>query len=463
MRSAGRATARNGTGPGGSAARALLVWLLLLSPVGLPVLRPVAAGGGELRPAVESDYAEHLGPLFEHLHRNPELSYLEVATAARIAQELRTAGADVTEGVGGTGVVGILANGDGPTVLVRADMDGLPVKEESGLPYASVATQVNAAGQEVPVMHACGHDVNMVALVGTARRLAALRDRWSGTVMFVGQPAEERLGGARAMLDDGLYQRFGVPDYALALHVAASGPAGRLGIRGGPFAASADSVDIVVRGVATHGAAPHKGKDPIYVAAQIVVALQGLVSRELSPLEPGVVTVGSIHGGSKHNIIPDEVKLELTVRADTPETRQKLLAGIERVALGVARTAGLPEEQLPEVRIASESTPTLLNDVALTDRIRAAFVRELGEEALYERPRDGMGAEDFAYFVGAEHGVPGTYFSVGGTPQAALDAEMEGGPPVPSHHSGLFRIEPEPAVTSGVEAMTVAVLELLGR
>ena len=416
-----------------------------------------------LRRSVERDYATHLRALFEHLHRHPELSFLEVQTAARVAEELRAAGAEVTEGVGGTGVVGILANGEGPRVLVRADMDGLPVKEESGLPYASVATQVNGAGQEVPVMHACGHDVNMVSMIGAARRLAALRERWSGTVMFIGQPAEERLGGARAMLEDGLYQRFGVPDYALALHVAASGPAGRLGVESGPLAASADSVDLIVRGIASHGAAPQKGKDPIYIAAQIVVALQGLVSRELSPLEPGVVTVGSIHGGFKHNIIPSQVKLELTVRADSVETRDQLLAGIERIARGVARTSGLPEELMPEV-VVLESTPPLHNDVALTDRLRAAFVRELGEDAIYERPRDSMGAEDFAYFVASEHGgVPGTYWSVGGTPQAALDAEEKGGPRVPSHHSGLFRIEPEPAVTGGVEAMTVAVIELLGR
>ncbi|MDJ0847492.1 MAG: amidohydrolase [Myxococcota bacterium] len=415
----------------------------------------------DLRGAVERDYAAHLRALFEHLHRNPELSFLEVETAARVAQELRGAGANVTEGLGGTGLVGILENGEGPTVLVRADMDGLPVKEESGLPYASVATQVNAAGQEVPVMHACGHDVNMVSMIGAARRLAALRDRWSGTVMFVGQPAEERLSGARAMLDDGLYERFGVPDYALALHVAASGPAGRLGVQTGPLAASADSVDLVVHGVAAHGASPQKGKDPVYLAAQIVIALQGLVSRELSPLEPGVVTVGSIHGGSKHNIIPNRVKLELTVRADNPETRNALLAGIERIARGVALTAGLPEELLPEVTV-RESTPPLLNDVALTERLREAFVREMGEDALYEHPRDSMGAEDFAYFVAREHGVPGSYWSVGGTPQAVLDAEEAGGARVPSHHSGRFRIEPEPAVTAGVEAMTVAVLELLG-
>jgi amidohydrolase len=436
--------------------RALLSSLLALSS-------GVAAGGSgdALRPAVERDYADHLGALFEHLHRHPELSFQEVETAARLARELREAGLLVTEGVGGTGVVGILANGAGPTVLVRADLDGLPLKEQSGLPYASVATQLDAAGREVPVMHACGHDVNMVSLVGTARRLAALRERWSGTVMFVGQPGEERLGGARAMLEDGLYERFGVPDYALALHVSASGPAGKVGIRSGAVASSADSVDIVVHGIGAHGAAPHKGRDPIYVAAQIVVALQGLVSRELAPLEPGVVTVGSIHGGSKHNIIPDEVRLELTVRADSQETRQQLLAGIERIALGVARTAGLPEELMPEVNASIEATPPLRNDVELTDRIRAAFVRELGEHALYERPREGMGAEDFAYFVQTEHRVPGTYFSVGGTPQAVLDAAQDGGPPVPSHHSPRFRIEPEPAVTSGVEAMTVAVLELL--
>jgi amidohydrolase len=412
--------------------------------------------------AVALDYETSLEGLFVYFHSHPELSFRESETAARLAQELRDAGVEVTEGVGGTGVVGILQNGNGPLVLVRADMDGLPLREDTGLDYASTVTQVDITGIEQPVMHACGHDVHMTSMVGTARRLVALRDSWSGTVMFVGQPAEERVGGARAMLDDGLFERFGVPDYALAFHVSAGEPAGKVMISPGLIASSADSVDITVYGVGAHGASPHKGKDPVYIAAQIVVALQGLVSRELAPLEPGVVTVGSIHGGSKHNIIPSEVKLQLTVRADSQATREQLLAGIERIALGVARTAGMPEDLLPKVEISTEGTPPTVNDDELAARIRAAFIRDLGEDAVYEKKREGMGAEDFAYFVMTDDDVPGAYFSVGGTPQADLEAEEAGGPAVPSHHSPYFKIDPEPSVIMGVEAMTVAVLELLG-
>ena len=414
----------------------------------------------DLASAVAEDYEASLAELFVWFHSHPELSFCEFKTAARLAEELRSAGVEVTEGVGGTGVVGMLRNGDGPLVMVRADMDGLPIREDTGLDYSSMVTQVDINGVERPVMHACGHDVHMTSMVGTAKRLVAMRDSWSGTVMFIGQPAEERVGGARAMIDDGLYGRFGVPDYALAFHIAAGEPVGKVMISSGLIASSADSVDITVYGIGAHGASPHKGKDPIYIAAQIVVALQSLVSRELAPLEPGVVTVGSIHGGSKHNIIPDEVKLQLTVRADSQETRERLLSGIERIALGVARTAGMPEDRLPKVEV-TEGTPPTVNDDELVTRIRKAFVREFGEDAVSEKKREGMGAEDFAFFVMTDDDVPGAYFSIGGTSQADLDAEKAGGPPVPSHHSPLFKIEPEPSVTMGAEAMTVAVLELL--
>ncbi len=426
------------------------------------LLAPVAVAD-ELSAAIERDYAERLGALFEHFHRNPELSFLETRTAARLAEELRSGGVEVTEGVGGTGLVGMLRNGDGPLVLVRADMDGLPVKEDSGLPYASVATQVDRTGREVPVMHACGHDVHITALAGTAKQLAERRDRWSGTVMFIGQPAEERIGGAKAMLEDGLYERFGVPDYALAFHVSAGEPAGKLSVPSGPIASSSDSIDIIVRGVGAHGASPHKGKDPIYIASQIVVALQSLISREISPLRPGVVTVGSFHAGLKHNIIPDEARLQLTVRSNDTQTRQHLLEGIERIARGVGAAAGLPDPLLPVVQPTGESTPVTVNDDDLARRIREALTRELGTDAFYEKTYDGMGAEDFAYFVETEDDVPGCYFSVGGTPQADLDAAAEGGPPIPSHHSPFFKIEPRSSVTAGVHAMTLAVLELLGK
>jgi hippurate hydrolase len=263
----------------------------------------------DLAQAVAEDYESSLADLFVWFHSHPELSFREHETAARLAHELRAAGIEVTEGVGGTGLVGMLPNGDGPLVMVRADMDGLPLREDTGLPYASTVTQVDITGIEQPVMHACGHDVHITSMVGTAKRLVAMKDQWAGTVMFVGQPAEERVGGAKAMLEDGLYERFGVPDYALAFHVSAGEPAGKVMLSGGLIASSADSVDITVYGVGAHGASPHKGKDPVYIAAQIVVALQSLVSRELAPLEAGVVTVGAIHGGTKHNIIPEEVTL----------------------------------------------------------------------------------------------------------------------------------------------------------
>ncbi|MBK7950742.1 MAG: amidohydrolase [Deltaproteobacteria bacterium] len=429
------------------------------APAAIPT--PTNADGAARRAAIERDYDAHLGALFEHFHRHPELSFLERETAKRLARELRKLGLDVTGGVGGTGVVGLLRNGEGPLVLVRADMDGLPIREESGLAYASTVTQVDASGREVPVMHACGHDVHMTVLVGTAKRLAAQRDRWRGTVMFVGQPAEERIGGAKAMLADGLYARFGVPDAALALHVLAGSPAGRFALRPGPTASSSDNLDVRVRGIGSHGAAPQNGKDPIFVAAQLVTALQGLVGREINPLEPAVISVGSIHGGLKHNVIPDEVKLELTVRADSEVVRAQLLAGIERVAEGVARTAGLPEALWPEVKVV-ESTPSNLNDPALTDRIRGALVRELGPGVLFELDRDSMGAEDFAEFVRTKEAVPGAYLSVGGAPQSAIDAAKAGGPPLPFHHSAHFKVDPRASITTGVEGMTIAVLEVLG-
>jgi hippurate hydrolase len=373
---------------------------------------------------------------------------------------MRNLGVDVTEGVGGTGIVGILKNGNGPLVLVRADMDGLPLKEDNGLTYASTVTQEDIHGDVYPVMHACGHDVHITSMVGTARQLVAARDDWQGTVMFVGQPAEERIGGARAMLDDGLYERFGVPDYALAFHVAAGEPAGQINIPLELVASSADSVDITVYGVGAHGASPHKGHDPILLASQLVVALQTIVSREIDPQKAGVITVGSFHGGFKHNIIPDEVKLQLTVRSNDEAVRAELLEGIVRITEGVARTAGLPSELYPTVMVA-ESTPTTINSPELVEKLQQAIRTNMGEDVLYDRVREGMGAEDFAYFVQTDDKVPGAYFSVGGTSESMLAEAENGGPMIPSHHSPFFRIEPEPSITAGTEAMTVAVMTLL--
>jgi hippurate hydrolase len=297
-------------------------------------------------------------------------------------------------------------------------------------------------------------------MVGTARRLAAMKDQWKGTILFVVQPAEERVGGARAMIEDGLYTRFPKPQYALAFHVSSGLATGKVSASEGIQYSSADSVDIVVHGVGAHGASPNTGKDPIYIGSQIAVAMQGIIGREIEPLKPAVITVGAFNAGSKHNIISDRAHLQLTVRANDEQTRAQLLAAIKRVAEGIGRANGLPEGKLPEVKV-SEGTPTTINDTALARRLNAAMTRSLGAQAIEPFEQKGMGAEDFAYFVEQKHGVKGYYFAVGGTPQAALDAAKAGGLPVPSHHSPLFKIDPEPSVRTGAEAMTVAVLDLL--
>ena len=403
-----------------------------------------------LRNAVAQDYRTNLASLFDHFHRNPELSGQEVQTSARMARELRALGYDVTEGVGGTGVVALLRNGEGPTVMLRADMDGLPLEERSGVANPSRARQADAAGNEQPVMHACGHDVHITALVGTARQMIARRRNWSGTLVLIAQPAEETISGARAMMQDGLYSRFPKPEYAVAFHVAADTPAGRIEVPPMIAASSSDIVTIRVNGVGTHGASPHLGVDPVLVASQIVVALQSVVSREINPVEGRVITVGAIHGGVRGNIIPEHVDLALTVRSDSPAVREKLLNGIDRVARNTALAHGVPEDRLPVVtRSQTETTPPTLNDEVTAARVRDAIGAAMGVDRLIVTPRNGMGAEDFAYFVAPETGVKGVYFSVGGTPDAEVAT-------APGHHSPLFRIQPEPSVTTGVEAMVVA-------
>lgn len=414
----------------------------------------------ELAEAVGEDYDQYLGALYEHFHRNPELSLMEVKTAARLAEELRSAGFDVTEGVGGTGVVAMLENGPGPLVMMRADMDGLPVPEKSGLAYASKATQVDWEGNEVPVMHACGHDVHITSLVGTARVMAASKSTWSGTLMLIGQPAEERVRGARSMMADDLWERFGQPDYAMAFHVSAGTPTGKLVATPGATMSGADTVDIIVHGIGAHGASAHRGVDPVVLGSQIVLALQTVISRDMAPREAGVITVGSFHAGTKHNIISDTAHLQLTVRNENLETRKVLLDGIKRVAENMGRVAGLPEELLPEVIVSDESVPPTLNDEELTRRLRTVWTKAFGEEVLHDEMRDGMGAEDFSYFT-TEPGIPSTYFSVGGTPQSDIDAEEAGGAPVPSHHSPLFRVNGEESIRLGVEATVHALRELL--
>jgi hippurate hydrolase len=416
----------------------------------------------DTRSDVEEDYASYLAELFDHFHRNPELSLVEHQTAARMASELRAAGFEVTEGVGGTGVVAMMQNGDGPLVMMRADMDGLPVEEKSGLDNASIATQTDPiTGNVVPVMHACGHDVHITSLVGTARHMSARTDEWSGTLMLVVQPAEERVLGARAMKDDDIWERFGTPDYALAFHVASQDVAGKINISEGSPYAGADTVDIKIRGVGAHGAHPHRGRDPIVLGSQIVLALQTLVARELSPRDPGVVTVGSFHAGTKHNIISDEAHLQLTVRNTSEETRTLLLEGIERIAVNMGRVAGLPEDMLPEVTISEESVPPTINNPELARRLKIAWAEQIGDEEVIDKPTKGMGAEDFPFFS-VDPSITSVYWAIGGTPQADFDAEAAGGPAVPSHHSPLFKISPEPAVTRGVESTVVALMTLMG-
>ena len=341
-------------------------------------------------------------------------------------------------------------------------MDGLPVQEQSGLEYASTAKQTDWNGNEVYVMHACGHDVHITSLVGTARRMAAIKDQWSGTLMLIGQPAEEAFGGANMMMQDNLWQRFGQPDYAMAFHVAASIPTGKIGaVEGSPYS-GVDSVDITIHGVGGHGASPHTTVDPIVLGSQMVLAFQTLISRTLPPREPGVITVGSFHSGTKHNIISDQAKLQVTVRNESDETRDTLLTGIKRIAENLGRAAGLPEDKLPEVTIReSDRYPPTLNDLELTRRLKGVWQDEFGADVFYQKKRLGMGAEDFPFFVTDPY-IPSTYFAIGGTPQAAFDAADAGGPAVPSHHSPLFKVDGEAAIKLGVEATVVGLLDLLG-
>jgi hippurate hydrolase len=414
----------------------------------------------ELSDAISADYDEFLWPLFDHFHRNPELSLLETETALRMATELTRLGFDVHEGVGGTGVVAIMKNGEGPLVMMRADMDGLPVEEKSGLENASRARQVDPiTGNEVFVMHACGHDVHITSLIGSARQMARRKDDWSGTLMLIVQPAEERGLGARMMRDDDVWERFGKPDYALAFHVFSKGEAGTVNIVESPFA-GVDSVDIIVHGVGGHGAAPHETKDPIVIGSQIVMALQTLVSRELPPRHAGVVTVGSFHAGTKHNIISDRAHLQLTVRNTSEATRTLLLDGIRRIAENVGRAAGLPDDKLPEVTVADGSTPPVLNDRPLMTRIGDVWKAALPEGRVVSVEPTSMVAEDFVHFT-MDPEIPGFYWSIGGTLPEDLARAAAGGPAVAGQHSPLFRVEPKPSISAGVESTVLALMELL--
>tara|TARA_R110002167_G_scaffold23052_4_gene82068 strand:- start:23584 stop:24921 length:1338 start_codon:yes stop_codon:yes gene_type:complete len=411
---------------------------------------------------IAKDYQQHLAPLWDHFHRNPELSLMETKTAKRLGQELKAVGFDVTHGVGGTGVVAIMKNGAGPMVMVRADMDGLPVVEQSGLANASKVKMQDWNGEIVGVMHACGHDVHITSLVGTARYMAENKDKWSGTLMLIGQPAEEKGPGASAMMADNIWQRFGQPDYAFAFHVSANSEAGKIIVDEGSPYAGADTVDITVHGIGAHGASPHQGKDPIVIGAQIVNNLQTIISRELAPRYAGVITVGAFHAGTKHNIISDQAKLQLTVRSLTPAVREQLLSAIKRVAIGTARTAGIAEDNLPEVVVSEFSFPPTFNDQKLAKRLKGVLSEKMGADALLEPAETGMGAEDFGFFTSDPY-IPSVYFKVGGTPKADFERAEAGGAAVPSHHSPQFKITPEPAIKSGVEATVHALLDVMAK
>lgn len=409
--------------------------------------------------AQDQSEASYLQDLYLHLHQNPELSFHEKQTSKRIAAELRSVGYDVTENIGGYGVVAVMQNGDGPTVLVRADMDGLPVQEQTGLSYASKATGLNDAGKPVPVMHACAHDIHMTSLVGLARQLATSHGTWSGTVVLVGQPAEERVGGAKAMIAEGLFEKFPKPDFNIALHTSASLPAGQVGLTSGYALANVDSVDVAIKGIGGHGAYPHTTKDPVVLASHIVVALQTLVSRETSPLDSGVVTVGSIHSGTKHNIISNNAHLQLTVRSYTDDVRDNLLSGIKRIAHAQAQSMGLPEALWPEVTY-SEATPATYNDPDLTERVKRALSDVLGDDNV-KTLSPVMGAEDFAYFGRTEDKIPSVIFWLGAVEAEKAAVAEQGGASLPSLHSPFFAPDPAPTVETGVKSLGAIIVSLM--
>lgn len=444
-----------------------------------PILFASAAQANELEKAVNADY-EYVFDLYKHFHENPELSFREEKTAARLTKELKALGFDVTErvgdkwvkakikkdggeilpGVGGYGVVAVMKNGEGPTVMLRADMDALPLEEKTGLSYESQVISEDYFGNEAPVMHACAHDSHVAILIGAARRLVEMKDQWSGTLVLIGQPAEEIGLGAKAMLEDGLYKRFPKPDFVLGTHTSGWHPAGKISYTSGYALANVDSVDIKVKGIGTHGSAPHTGKDPIVVSAQIVTALQTLVSRELNPLDAGVVTVGSLRAGYKHNIIPDEANMKITVRSYDDDVRKTLLDGIERIAEAQAKSAGLPDDLMPVVTSESDYTPSTFNDPDMTERVVKAIGASIGEDLVITTP-PSMGGEDFSLFHRYDKTIPSVIFWTGGADPKALKAAMEGKGELPSaNHSPFFAPQAEPALKLGVRAMTAGAIDL---
>ena len=431
---------------------------LLFAAAALALASPASASA--LTDAIKGDMPQ-LMTLYRDLHANPELSMQEVRTPAKLAAEMRKLGFTATEKVGKSGVVSVMKNGPGPVLMIRADMDGLPVVEQTGLPFASKVRATARSGVETGVMHACGHDTHMSAWIGTARRLAAMKDQWSGTLVMILQPGEETGEGAKAMLDDGLFTRFPKPGHVIAFHDAAAIPAGVIGVTPGYALANVDSVDITIRGVGGHGAYPQTTKDPIVLASRIVTTLQTLVSRENDPANPAVVTVGSFQAGAKHNIISDEAKLQLTVRSYKPEVRKLLLDGIRRITRGEAIAAGLPEDRMPVVTIReAEYTPATFNTEALSTRALELFTQNFGSQRVVKTPAV-MGGEDFSRYYLADNSIQSLIFWVGGTPRDQYQAAGGDAAKLPSLHSPFWAPEAEAVIATATEALTLAALDVL--
>jgi hippurate hydrolase len=407
------------------------------------------------------DLYPDLDALYRELHAHPELSGQERETAGRIAGELRRCGLAVHQGIGGHGVVGVLENGPGPAVMIRSDMDALPIAEKTGLPYAStVSVAVESRAVKIGVMHACGHDLHMAVMVGAVRLLSALSDAWSGTLLAVAQPAEETGAGARAMVADGIFSRFPRPDYALALHVDPNIPSGKIGYRPGIISAGSTSLDVTVRGIGGHAAHPHQTIDPVVIAARTIIALQTLVSREIDPREMAVLTIGAVHGGTKHNAIPDEVVLRVNIRYNTETVRDRMLASIERMVRGIALSAGVPDDLAPVIRRPGEATPPMENDPALTERVRESLVRVLGGENVLLIPQL-TGSEDFSVFGAVRPPIPICYLRLGAADPRELEESRRTGKDLPYLHSSRFTPPPDPTIRIGAIAMAAAVAGLL--
>lgn len=427
--------------------------LKVLCALGLALLSQLQTSAEDLSDWLKRETPQ-LAQIYKELHQSPELSFEEEKTAARMTKLMRELGMEVTPNIGGHGVVCVLKNGDGKTLLLRADMDALPVAEETGLDYASKVRVRDTRGATVGVMHACGHDIHLTNLIGAVRYLASRRDEWQGTLVAIFQPAEERGAGAKAMIADGLLRRFPRPDYAIAMHVSGDTPTGTVEYRAGYAHANVDSVDITVRGRGGHGAKPESTIDPIVIAARLIVDLQSIVSREIAPIEPAVITVGSIHGGTKHNIIGDTCHLQLTVRSYSPEVRKHLISSIRRKALAAAQSADAPE---PEIST-TEGTPSLYNDPDLVERLVPVLKDVIGADRVKETT-PSMGGEDFGR-IGRE-GVPIVMLKLGTVTQKRLDAFAAEGIPAPSLHSPKYYPDYEPSIVTGVTTLVTAALELL--